>query len=55
MVGISTQQLLELREHSKQTFYRFFPDYDGPTTFHDLYPHPGMYRKGEPLIPQELY
>jgi len=55
MVGISTQQLQELRDHSHQTFRRFFPDYDGPLTFHDLYRHPGMFLKGGPLIPQELY
>jgi anaerobic magnesium-protoporphyrin IX monomethyl ester cyclase len=55
MVGITLQQLLELRQHSQSTFRRFFPDYDGPLSFHDLHDHPGMFLKRGPLIPQELY
>lgn len=55
MVGTTQEQLNTLREHSKRTFYRFFPDYDGPLSFFELYAQPGLYRELEPVIPQSLY
>lgn len=51
MVGLSLEQLDLLREHSKRTFYRFFPDYDGPLSFLDLFDEPGMFAGMKPKIP----
>jgi len=53
MVGLSAEELDIVREYSKKTFYRFFPDYDGPKSFLDLYAQPGLFRELEPLIPQK--
>ena len=55
MVGISLDQLEQLREHSKKTFYHFFPDYDGPLSFAELYNQPGLLTELEPVIPERLY
>jgi hypothetical protein len=55
MAGISLQELEQLRAHSKSTFYRFFPDYDGPLSFHDLFDQPGLFRACEPVIPATVY
>jgi hypothetical protein len=55
MVGITLEQLEQLREHSKNTSYRFFPDYDGPLSFEELYSQPGLFRELEPVISQALY
>jgi phosphonoacetaldehyde methylase len=55
MVGISPQELNVVRDYSKQTFYRFFPDYDGPLSFFDLHDQPGLYKELEPVIPKSLY
>ena len=55
MVGISLDQLQQLRDHSKQTFYRFFPDYDGPLSFTELHQQPGLFTELEPVIPDKLY
>jgi radical SAM superfamily enzyme YgiQ (UPF0313 family) len=55
MVGITLEQLDHLREHSKQTFFRFFPNYEGPYSFAELYGHPGLYKQLEPVIGQSLY
>jgi anaerobic magnesium-protoporphyrin IX monomethyl ester cyclase len=50
MVGISLEQLDQSREHSKRTFYRFFPDYEGPYSFGELYHRPDMYDELKPLF-----
>ena len=55
MVGITLEQLDIVREYSKKTFYRFFPDYDGPRSFKELYDQPGLFRELEPLIPSSVY
>lgn len=55
MVGITPAQLNTVREYSKQTFYRFFPNYDGPLSFFDLHSRPGLYTELEPVIPKSLY
>jgi radical SAM superfamily enzyme YgiQ (UPF0313 family) len=55
MVGITPAQLNQVREYSKQTFYRFFPNYDGPLSFFDLHPQPGLFMELEPVIPKSLY
>ncbi len=55
MAGITEAELDQLRKHSKQTFHRFFPNYDGPLSFKDLYDKPGLYRQLDPVIPKTLY
>lgn len=55
MVGITLQQLEQLRAHSRTVFHRFFPDYDGPLSFSQLYDQPGLYTELEPVIPEKLY
>ncbi|MBI3011653.1 MAG: B12-binding domain-containing radical SAM protein [Candidatus Omnitrophica bacterium] len=55
MVGITLEQLDIVREYSKKTFYRFFPDYDGPLSFKELYEQPDLFKELEPLIPSTLY
>ncbi|TAJ98776.1 MAG: B12-binding domain-containing radical SAM protein [Chloroflexota bacterium] len=55
MVGVSEVELQRLRDHSKQTFYRFFPDYDGPLSFSELYNQPGLFKEAQPVIPKTLY
>ena len=54
MVGLSLTQLDQMIEHSKQTFRRFYPDYDGPLSFRDFYGHPGMFAEIEPRIPEKI-
>ena len=44
-----------MKTFSKKTFYRFFPDYDGPLSFKELYEHPSLFKELEPLIPSALY
>ncbi len=36
MVGISVDELEQMRQHSLATFRSFFPDYDGPLSFAEL-------------------
>jgi len=55
MVGVTPAQLDQMRAHSKQTFYRFFPDYEGPLSFFDLYDQPDLFRTTNPQIPATLY
>lgn len=55
MVGITLEQLDIVREYSKKTFYRFFPGYDGPRSFTELYDQPGLFKALEPAIPSTLY
>ena len=50
MVGITLDELDMMRAHSKEVFYSFFPDYDGPLSFHDLYDKPGLFRDLAPVI-----
>ncbi|MCA9472050.1 MAG: B12-binding domain-containing radical SAM protein [Nitrospirales bacterium] len=50
MVGVSLQQLEELRTHAKDTFFHFFPNYDGPWSFRELYYQPDLYRSIAPKI-----
>lgn len=50
MVGISLQQLDELRAHSKDTFFQFFPNFEGPWSFQELYAQPNLYCVTEPQI-----
>jgi len=54
MVGLTLTQLDQMIDHSKQTFYRFFPDYDGPFSFRDLYDHPDMFTQFGPRIPESI-
>jgi hypothetical protein len=51
MVGITLEQLDVMRQYSQRTFYRFFPEYDGPRSFAELYRQPGLYAELEPAIP----
>ena len=55
MVGVTLEQLDQMREHSKQTFYRYFPEFEGPFSFAELYDKPGLYKQLEPTIPKSLY
>ena len=55
MVGITVDQLDQMREHSKTTFYRYFPEFEGPYSFAELYETPGLYQQLEPTIPNTLY
>lgn len=54
MVGLSMAQLDQMIAHSKETFRRFFPGYDGPESFKDLYEQPGLFAELSPLIPESL-
>jgi hypothetical protein len=55
MVGITVDQLDQMREHSKTTFYRYFPEFEGPYSFAELYKTPGLYQQLDPTIPDSLY
>jgi len=55
MVGLTLEQLDNVRDHSKKTFYRFFPDYDGPLSFEELYHQPALFEEMAPVIPSSLY
>ena len=55
MVGISIEQLDELIDHSKQVFFRFYPDFRGPYSFKSLYEQPDLYQDAEPVIPGSMY
>ncbi|GJL49438.1 MAG: hypothetical protein NPIRA01_06650 [Nitrospirales bacterium] len=50
MVGITLEQLTQLRRHAQDTFYSFFPDFEGPFSFKELYSEPNMYQALEPKI-----
>lgn len=54
MVGLTLSQLDHMIEHSEHTFRRFFPDYDGPLSFRDLYDHPDMFAEITPRIPKAI-
>ena len=51
MVGLDRDQLEMMIAHSKETFRRFYPDYDGPLSFKDLYHQPGLFAELSPRIP----
>ena len=53
MVGVTMEQLDEMRAHSRHTFEEYFPDFQGPYSFEEL--TPGLYQEMEPLIPASLY
>lgn len=55
MVGISLDELDQMREHSRATFYKFFPDYQGPLSFRELFDQTETRFAGEPVIPETLY
>jgi radical SAM superfamily enzyme YgiQ (UPF0313 family) len=55
MMGVSLEQLDEMIAHSKQVFYRFYPDFKGPYSFKDLYEQPDLYKDAEPIIPGSMY
>jgi radical SAM superfamily enzyme YgiQ (UPF0313 family) len=55
MVGISMEQLDELIDHSKQVFTRFYPKFEGPYSFKDLFEQPDLYEDAEPIIPGSMY
>ena len=55
MVGLSVGQVDELIAHSKQVFYRFYPDFKGPYSFKDLYGQPDLYEDAEPIIPGSMF
>jgi radical SAM superfamily enzyme YgiQ (UPF0313 family) len=48
MVGITLDELDMMRAHSKEVFNTFFPDFDGPYSFRDLFDHPGLYGEMQP-------
>jgi len=54
MVGLTLEQLDQMIAHSISTFYRFFPGYDGPESFKDLYAQPGLFAELSPLIPEQM-
>ncbi|MBI5741886.1 MAG: B12-binding domain-containing radical SAM protein [Nitrospirae bacterium] len=39
MVGITTEELDAVRQYSRDMFYHFFPEYDGPLSFKDICNH----------------
>jgi radical SAM superfamily enzyme YgiQ (UPF0313 family) len=55
MVGISTEQLDELIAHSKEVFFRFYPEFKGPYSFKDLIDQPDLYEDAKPIIPGSMY
>ena len=55
MMGMSLEQLEEMIAHSKQVFYRFYPDFKGPYSFNDLYEQPDLHEDAVPIIPGSMY
>jgi len=55
MVGITHEQLEQMRTHSKKAFHQFFPDYDGPLSFSELYGKQNLFKHLKPVIPAEAY
>jgi radical SAM superfamily enzyme YgiQ (UPF0313 family) len=54
MVGLTTQELDMLIAHSRGVFERFYPGYDGPKSFKELYHQPDLFVESGPLIPEQL-
>ena len=58
MVGITMDQLETVREFSRKTFCRYYPDYHGPTSYKEIYAlKEDNFNKSlpEPIIPESLY
>ena len=55
MVGVSMEQLDELIAHSKEVFFRFYPEFKGPYSFKDLIEQPDLYEDAKPIIPGSMY
>ncbi len=54
MVGLTLAELDMMIAHSKGVFERFYPGYDGPTSFKELYHQPDMFMEKGPLIPEQM-
>lgn len=50
MTGLTPDQLDVARAYAQRSFQRFYPDYDGPRSFRDLYHQPGLFTAG-PRLP----
>jgi hypothetical protein len=55
MMGMSLEQLEAMIAHSKQVFFRFYPEFKGPYSFKDLIEQPGLYEDAKPIIPGSMY
>lgn len=55
MTGITLAELDAAREDSRNVFYNFFPDYNGPKSFSELVDHPDMFTDQNPIIPDKVY
>ena len=55
MVGIDLEELDQMRKHSQDTFYKFFPHYQGPLSFRELFDQTETRFASEPVIPETLY
>ena len=51
MVGITQDELAQMRNHSISVFKQYFPDYDGPKSFKDLVSHGKEAYNMAPVIP----
>ena len=51
MVGITQDELAQMRNHSISVFEQYFPDYDGPKSFKDLVSHGKEAYNMAPVIP----
>ena len=54
MVGLTMEELDMLITHSRGVFERFYPGYDGPTSFKELYHQPDLFMEKGPLIPERI-
>ncbi len=54
MVGLTLAELDMMIAHSKGVFERFYPGYDGPTSFKELYHQPDMFMEKPPIIPEQM-
>ncbi len=50
MTGLTAEQLDVARAYAQRSFRRFYPDYDGPRSFRELYAQPGLFTEG-PRLP----
>ena len=55
MTGMTLAELDAAREDSRNVFYGFFPDYDGPKSFSELVDHPDLFIDLIPVIPAKVY
>jgi len=55
MTGMTVAELDAAREDSRNVFYSFFPDYDGPKSFVELVENPDLFVDLAPLIPDRVY